>query len=120
MTTTKKKKSLIPTQEEFLKYRPRKRDFKWELNSEGLVKIIVPKFKGNFGKSFCRIIKKDNFFIANLDHLGSIVWQECDGLKTVAEILEIVKKEFPDKKGIDQRLFLYLQQLNGLNYIDFF
>jgi hypothetical protein len=116
---TKKKNPSITTKEQFLKYKPKKRDFKWELNKKGLVEIIVPKFKGNFGKSFCRIIKKENFFTANLDRLGSLVWQECDGLKTVAEILEIIEKEFPDEKEIDQRLFLYLQQLESLSYINF-
>ena len=102
-----------------LQYKPRRLDFEWTTNKEGLVEIKVPKFHSNFGKSFCRIIKKENFFTANLDRLGSLVWQESDGLKTVAEILEIIEKEFPDEKEIDQRLFLYLQQLESLNYINF-
>jgi hypothetical protein len=34
-------------------------------------------------------------------------------------ILENLKKEFPDEKNIDQRLYLFLQQMKNLNYIDF-
>jgi len=115
----KTKKPLVPTVDEFLTYRPRKLDFTWKVKGDGLVEIKVPKFKANFGKSFCNFIKKDNCFVANLDRLGSIVWQNCDGEKTVKEILSVIKKEFPDEKNIDQRLFLFLQQMQSLHYIDF-
>ena len=114
----KNKKPLIPTEEEFLKYTPRRVDLEWKVNSEGLVEIKIPKFKSNFGKSFCRVIKKDNYFMGNLDKLGSIVWQNCDGINTVKDVLKIVKKEFPDEKNIDQRLFLFIQQLHSLRYLD--
>jgi len=35
----------------------------------------------------------------------------------VKEILDVVTKEFADEKNIDQRLFLFLQQLRALCYI---
>ena len=109
----------LPTVDEFLQLRPKRLEFEWHTNEEERVRIKVPKFKRNFGKSFCKIIRKDDTFIANLDKLGSIVWKNCDGKNTVKQILEIIKKEFPKQENIDQRLFLFLQQMNGLNYIDF-
>lgn len=115
----KTKKPLVPTVDEFLTYRPRKAGMEWKVKGDGLVEIKVPKFKSDFGKSFCNFIKKDNCFVANLDKLGSIVWQNCDGEKTVKQILSVVKKEFPDEKNIDQRLFLFLQQMQSLYYIEF-
>ena len=115
----KEKKPRVPTVDEFLTYQPKKAGMKWKLKGDGLVEIKVPKFESNFGKSFCKFIKKDNYFAANLDKLGSLVWQNCDGIKTVKEILAVVEKEFPDEKNIDQRLFLFLQQMKGLHYIDF-
>ena len=115
---SKKKKPLILTEKEFLKYTPRRVDLEWKVNSEGLVEIKIPKFKSNFGKSFCRVIKKDNYFIGNMDKLGSVVWQNCNGINAVKNILEIVKKEFPDEKNIDQRLYLFIQQLYSLRYLD--
>jgi hypothetical protein len=54
-----------------------------------------------------------------LDKIGSIVWQNCDGVKTVEDILEIIKKNFPKEENIDQRLFMFLQQMQSLNYLDF-
>jgi hypothetical protein len=77
----------------------------------------VPKFTSKIGKSFCRVLKKENVFKANLDKLGSAIWKQCDGTKSVKEILAVVTKESPDEKNIDQRLFLFLQQLYALHYI---
>ncbi len=119
LKNNKSKKPRIPTVDEFLKYKPKRLDYSWEVNSDELVEIKVPKFKSDFGKSFCKLIKKDNYFVAKLDPLGSTVWQNCDGIKTVEQILFIVEKQFADEENIDQRLFLFLQQLHSLNYIEF-
>jgi hypothetical protein len=70
-----------------------------------------------FGKKFVKVMKRDNIFTAHLDRLGSSVWKQCDGTVTVKEILDKVIVEFPDEKDIDQRLFLFLQQLYSLRYI---
>lgn len=113
----KTKKRSLPTEQEMLAYKPRRADFEWTTNDEGLVEIKVPKFESNFGKSFCNIIKRDNTFTANMDKIGSVVWKNSDGKKTVKDILEILKKEFPDEKDIEQRLFLFIQQMGQLGYI---
>ena len=105
------------TVDEFLQYRPRRVDFEWFKDKDDLVRIKVPKFKSRLGKSFCKIIKKENVFTANLDPVGSLVWINCDGRNKVKDILEILKKESPKEKNIDQRLFLFLQQMESLNYI---
>ena len=115
----KQEKHRLPTVEEFLQYRPRRLDFEWATNAEGLVEMTVPKFKGNLGKFFCKVIRKEYMFTANMDRLGSFVWKNCDGERTVGQILEIVKKEFPEEKNTDQRLFSFIQQMGSLNYIDY-
>ena len=116
---TNKKKNKLPTTEEFLQYKPIRLDFEWFTNEEGLVWLKVPKFKSKYGKYFCKIIKKDNTFTANMDKLGSLVWMNCNEKNTVKQILEIIKKEFPNEKNIDQRLFLFIQQMKNLNYLDY-
>ena len=115
----KQEKYRLPTVEKFLQYRPRRLGFEWSTNAEGLVEMTVPKFNGNLGKSFCKVIRKENMFTANMDRLGSIVWKNCDGERTVGQLLEIVKKEFPEEKNMDQRLFSFIQQMGSLNYIDY-
>jgi len=113
----KKQKPRLPTEEEILAYIPKKADLEWRINDEGLVEIKVPKFKSKIGKSFCNFIRKENTFYAKMDKIGSLVWKESDGKKSVKNILENLKKKFPDEENIDQRLFLFLQQMHNLNYI---
>jgi hypothetical protein len=115
----KKKNKNKLTVTEFLQFRPQRLDFEWYTNDDDLIIIKVPKFKSSFGKSFCRLLRKDNTFIANLDKLGSLIWKHCDGRNTIKDILEIIKKEFPKEENIDQRFFLFLRQMKNLNYIDF-
>jgi len=115
----KKEKRRLPTVDEFLQYQPKHAEMEWTTNSEELVEIKVPKFATNIGKSFCKITRKEDYFTANMDKLGSLVWKNCNGKNRVQDILEIVKKEFPKEKNIDQRLFLFLQQLQNLHYINF-
>ena len=108
-----------PTVDEFLKYVPVREEYEWYLDEQGLVQIKIPKFTSSLGKSFLKVIKKDDKFTANMDKIGTIVWKNCDGKKTVNDILEIVKKEFPNENEIDQRLFLFLQQMKALNYLNY-
>ena len=115
----KTKKNPLPTVDQFLRYKPKRINSEWEKNFKGLVEIKIPKFQSRLGKSFCNVIKKDQNFIAHMDKIGSIVWANCDGVKTVEDILKIVKKKFPKEENIDQRLFLFIQQLGNLNYLNF-
>jgi len=118
LLTKNKQKPRLPTLDEMLQYRPKRLDFEWSTNEEGLVEIKVPKFTSNFGKSFCKVIRRDDHFNAKMDKMGSLVWTNCDGNKSVGDILKILKKEFPKEKDIDNRLFLFLQQMHSLNYIE--
>jgi len=79
----------------------------------------VPKFTGKLGKSFCKVLKRENIFEAHLDKLGSAIWSQCDGTKNVKEILTEMITQFSDEKNLDQRLFLFLQQLKALNYLTY-
>ena len=102
-----------------LQFKPIHLDFKWETTSDGYIDIEVPKFKSNFGKSFCKIIKKENIFIAHLDAIGSLVWKHSTGEYSVQYILDMLLKEFPKEEDLDQRLFLFLTQMKSLNYLDY-
>lgn len=102
-----------------LALRPKRAEFKWTVNTNGLVEITVPKFNGKAGIVLCRVLKKQNVFIAHMDKLGSIVWQLCDGKQTVQHILLKLEKEFPDEKDTDTRLFYFIQQMAILHYLEF-
>ena len=112
-----KEKQGKPTVEDFLTFFPRRLDFQWSEDEDGFVHITVPKFESNIGKKFCKLLKKDQEITADMDSLGSLVWKHCDGTKTIADILKILEKEFPDQKNLDQRLFLFIQQMGQLHYL---
>ena len=114
----KPKKRRLPTVDEFLSYIPNRAELEWSTNKEGLVEIIMPKFNSKIGKSFCKVIKKDNSFTANMDKYGSLVWKNCDGKNSVKDILKLMEKEFPNEENLDQRLILFLQQMHSLRYIN--
>jgi hypothetical protein len=114
-----KSNSGLPTVEEFLSYRPIRSDFPWKTTEEGTVSITIPKFQGRVGQAFVKLLRKDNFFEAHLNPLGSFVWIQCDGRQTVGDILKKVQEKFPGEKEIDQRLFLFLQQMKALNYLTY-
>ena len=113
----KSKKSRLPTAEEFLSFVPNRAELKWTTNDDDLVEITVPKFKSNIGKSLCKLVRKDQNLIAKMDKIGTVVWKNSDGKKTVKDIFEILKKKFPKEENLDQRLFLFLSQMRTLNYI---
>ena len=112
-----KEKPRLPTEEEFLAFIPKRGNFEWHEDSEGFVKIKVPKFTSNFGKSFCNFLKKENEFTASMDRYGSLVWKNCNGKRTVKQILTIMQKKYPEE-DINQRLYLFLTQMQSLGYID--
>lgn len=115
----KPKKQMLPTEDQFLRFKPKRIDIEWEKNPDELVEINIPKFQSSVGKSLCRVIKKDQNFTGHMDKIGSLVWVNCDGINTVKDILKLVKIKYPKEKNIDQRLFLFIQQLGNLNYLTY-
>ena len=115
----KNKKNNLPTLEDFLKYKPKKFEFEWSENIDGNIELKIPKFKRRIGESLCNLLKRENIFIAKLDKIGSEVWKNCDGKNSINQILTIIKKKFPEEDNIDQRLFLFIQQMVNLKYMEF-
>ena len=107
------------TVDDFLQFQPKRLDFEWDTKTKGLVEIKVPKFKNNFGKFLCKLIKKEETFTVNLDKIGSLVWISLDGKNTIKQILEILKKQFPNEEKLEDRLFSFIQQMKSLQYITF-
>ena len=108
-----------PTVEEFLRFIPKRHNYPWSSDEKGIVHITVPKFQSRLGTQFCRLIRKNNEFQADMDIIGSFVWQRCDGKTTTKKILKDLEKEFPNEKNIDQRLFVFLTQMRQLDYLSF-
>jgi hypothetical protein len=115
----KERKDPRPTAEEFLQYTPLRMNYEWYIDDQDLVHIKVPKFTSSIGKKFCTLLRREQIMIANMDEIGSLVWKQCDGKTTVKSILEKLEKAFPNYTDIDQRLFLFIQQMGQLGYLHY-
>jgi hypothetical protein len=87
---------------------PRKtKEFKEE---GGRIVIFYPKYHI---KAIAKKVKNPCYKI-KLDDLGSFVWKQIDGKRTVGEIARDLKERFgEDVEPVNSRLSLFIQQLVG-------
>lgn len=87
---------------------------------DGTLTLIVPKFRNEkFGKWFMPK-KKSLWFSIHLDELGSAVWLEIDGKRSVAEIIGRLKEKFGEKiSPASERVTTFVTQLYAQRYISF-
>jgi hypothetical protein len=88
-------------------------------NEEGVVTIIVPKFKNEkFNKWFLNHRKR--YFRISLDELGSFVWQQIDGQCKVYDICNKATEILGEKiQPVDKRVTKFLTMLYDSRYISF-
>ncbi len=78
---------------------------------DGLVNILIPKFKKEFMKKIIPKNKSKDIRV-KLDELGSAAWLAIDGNKNVLTIVEELKQSFGDK--IEPAVARVSQFINGL------
>ena len=88
----------------------------WRME-EGVAVILAPRW----GKGFlCRFLARLLFLSPNvrlpLDEMGTIIWKQCDGTKTVEDIVESVKAFYKDRS--DRAESLVSRYLDGLSRQD--
>jgi len=93
---------------------------KHETGEDGTLTLIIPKFKNEkFGRWFLPRNKSSCFSI-HLDEIGSAVWLEIDGQKTVAGIIEKTEDRFKEKTDpVTERVTKFVSQLYAQRYISF-
>ena len=94
-----------------------KRLLEHEVNKDGLINVLVPRFKTHFLQKL--ILRKNPYIKANLDEIGSAVWELIDGNRTAIDIANLLKKKFVELEKIYERVGLFLQKLNKNNFITF-
>jgi hypothetical protein len=89
-----------------------------ELAEKGKIVILVPQRKNKFVEWLMPNKTRINDRI-KLDILGSFVWNNCNGKKTVKDIAEQMKKEYGDyAEPVTDRVNNYIGQLKSNNLID--
>lgn len=106
------------SQENFLLYKPLRKIEQWEVNDE---KVKLFFYHNKPIERFMRwLIKKSKVSDIELDEMGSMVWQHCDGTQTVYDIAVAMMKKFNDteQNSID-RLIMFLRYLSRKGWIVF-
>ena len=92
----KKKKESGPSisRKEFLKIKPVRNPYlKWEKDKKGEIILLIPLNKEKQG-FIGKIAKTPKEKKIELDKIGSIVWELCDGKRTVKDITEILRERY--------------------------
>ncbi len=90
-----------------------------EINDEGLVTLLYPKFK-NARVSKYMLGNKSPYIHMKLDELGSASWLLIDGKRSVDQIAIELTEKFGEKiQQVHQRLGKFLSTLYNNKYISF-
>ena len=96
------------------------RKLSFEETEEGLIDVLVPRFKNEFLKKLLSPRRGTPFIKANLDEIGSVTWKLIDGDSNVTIIAEKLTEHFGEKiHPVYDRLTAFLTQLYNNGFISF-
>jgi len=91
-----------------------------EISEDGLVTLLVPKFKNPKLANFMIPKRKPKHFSIKLDKLGSAGWLEIDGKKSIREICAILTTTLGDEiQPVEDRFTKFCFLLYEQRYITF-
>ncbi len=104
--------------EEFLGYVP-EQILAWEISDEtGCVTLRKPKFKNKYLVKYLLPYLKRPEFKINLDEIGSFVWKNIDGVRSIEQIADRMASKFGDEvKPVNDRLGQFIQSLYQNKFI---
>ncbi|MCR5753786.1 MAG: PqqD family protein [Acetatifactor sp.] len=106
------------SKENFLDYIPRHNIlFPFQENEEGLVEVQIEN-KGVWNRILQHFANKPRYTYITLEGMGSFIWKNIDGVRTVYEIGQMVKDEYgKDAEPLYERLCPYIQKLHQMRFI---
>jgi hypothetical protein len=94
-----------------------------KIRDDGMVDILMPRFKNKFWREVYRNSKKGEFIYIHLDQLGSAIWQLIDGKRNVTSICSQIINDHPEKiqpvQEAEARVTKFLSRLYQEKYISF-
>ena len=95
------------------------RRHKHEMDEDGKVKLVVPKFNKQWMQKFFIAPAGKKTVNIQLDEMGSAVWLRIDGEKTVEEIAGELVSNYPDTEEAQDRVLSFISMLYEQRYITF-
>jgi hypothetical protein len=91
-----------------------------ETNEDGLVTVIIPKFKNKIVVKLVSPKLKSDHFKVKLDKFGSAVWTKINGKLKVEKIIKEIKIKFGDElQQEEERITKFIFQLYSQGFISF-
>lgn len=91
----------------------------WSEDSKGNVTLLIDN-KGFFNRIAQVLFKKPAISQVHLDPMGSFIWNELDGEKTITELGKAVEEKFGDEANpLYERLAKYIQILESYGFVEF-
>ncbi len=91
-----------------------------EINEDGNIIVLKPKFRNKFMKKFVGPKLKSPFYKVKLDEFGSFVWRQVDGKLTVEEIGIELKNNYKENiEPVYERLSVFIQSLERYRFIEY-
>ena len=113
-----KKKEVISAN--YLDFVPRHRpSLQYTMDNQGKITLLQEN-KGVFHFLAQKILKKPKVSQIHLDEMGTFIWPEIDGAKTVQELALLVKEHFGDKaEPLYPRIVKYFQIMESYEFVHF-
>jgi hypothetical protein len=95
----------------------RNSELKWIENEDGQVELIV-KNTGFFNRLAQKIFGRPEITYVHLDDIGSFVWPQIDGKRSIIDLGKMVKEQFGDSaEPLYERLAKYFQILESYHFV---
>ena len=104
--------------ENFLDYVPRhNKNYTYDVADDGIVTIHIV-WKGPYHKIATVLFRKPAVSHIDLDEIGSYIWQQIDGERTVGDIAVLMKEHFgEDMEKPESRLAKFLTILHNNKFV---
>lgn len=86
---------------------------------EGLSRIAFPRFKNRFMQRYLIPNSLSPYLHITFEEHGTAVWDLIDGKRTVREIIEALGEHFNYEENYDQRVTMFLNQLQARGFIKY-
>ncbi len=105
-------------QENYMDYIPKRNNcYEYRLNDRGNVEIIIEN-RGLMNRLMQFLLKKPRVSYIELEEMGSFIWQEMDGRKSIYELALLEREKFGEKaEPVCVRLSAYMKVLRNCGYI---
>jgi hypothetical protein len=95
----------------------RNEKYSWKQDEEHIVTILVEN-KGVFNRMAQKFLKKPKVSQIHLEEMGSFIWLQMDGKRSVYDIAQQVQQEFGEKaEPLYDRLVTYLRMLQDYEFV---